>query len=126
MTISSDLVSQSYLVCFVFQDWSDLIEYVINTFIKKPHSLQSTANIRLDFENFDDDFKIVPKTIMSPAPETKPDTIEAESDDKKTQSRYLISCLYFCLVIHFFHPPTSETCLVCVVVTCGTPHKILP
>ncbi|CAH4002900.1 protein timeless [Pieris brassicae] len=39
----------------ICDDWSDLIEYVINTFIKKPHSLQRTASFRLDTESFDDD-----------------------------------------------------------------------
>lgn len=75
---------------FVFQDWSDLIEYVINTFIKKPHSLQSSTNFRFEIENFDD-VKIIPKSILSPAPETKPDT-ETEADDKKKLADSSASC----------------------------------
>ncbi|XP_059048859.1 protein timeless isoform X2 [Achroia grisella] len=47
----------------ICDDWSDLIEYVINTFIKKPHTLQSTTNFRLDTENFDgDSFFVKPLT----------------------------------------------------------------
>ncbi|XP_028040904.1 protein timeless isoform X2 [Bombyx mandarina] len=48
----------------ICDDWSDLIEYVINTFIKKPHTLQTMADIRLDTENFDDE--IVSKPVTTP------------------------------------------------------------
>nr|WJJ67113.1 TIMELESS [Phauda flammans] len=47
----------------ICEDWSDLIEYVINTFIKKPHVLQSTANFRLNEENFDDE-----RVFVKPSP----------------------------------------------------------
>ncbi|CAD0196198.1 unnamed protein product [Chrysodeixis includens] len=57
----------------ICDDWSDLIEYVINTFIKKPHTLQSTANFRLDNENFDEE-KVVTKPTAAPATPGKPDT----------------------------------------------------
>nr|QCH40579.1 timeless [Chilo suppressalis] len=43
----------------ICDDWSDLIEYVINTFITKPQTLHTSANFRLDTENFDDDNVIV-------------------------------------------------------------------
>ncbi|CAG4944884.1 unnamed protein product [Colias eurytheme] len=46
----------------ICDDWSDLIEYVINTFVKKPHTLQRTASFRLDTESFDDD-KILKELI---------------------------------------------------------------
>ncbi|XP_045535378.1 protein timeless isoform X2 [Papilio machaon] len=39
----------------ICDDWSDLIEYVINTFIKKPQSLQCIGTIRLESEKFDVD-----------------------------------------------------------------------
>nr|QNI60324.1 timeless [Grapholita molesta] len=38
----------------ICDDWSDLIEYVINTFIKKPHELLSIDNFRMDTQIFDD------------------------------------------------------------------------
>ncbi|XP_063358533.1 protein timeless-like isoform X2 [Cydia amplana] len=38
----------------ICDDWSDLIEYVINTFIKKPHALLTTDNFRMDTQIFDD------------------------------------------------------------------------
>ncbi|CAB3249938.1 unnamed protein product [Arctia plantaginis] len=56
----------------ICDDWSDLIEYVINTFIKKPNSLQSTANCRLDTESFDDD-KIVTRPSTTPMSQKKLD-----------------------------------------------------
>ncbi|XP_013200570.1 protein timeless [Amyelois transitella] len=49
----------------ICDDWSDLIEYVINTFIKKPHTLQSNTNFRLTTECFDDD-KIFVKPVATP------------------------------------------------------------
>ncbi|XP_032510677.1 protein timeless isoform X2 [Danaus plexippus] len=54
----------------ICDDWSDLIEYVINTFIKKPYKLQNYSNIQLEMEIFDDDMK--PKENLidpEPAPE---------------------------------------------------------
>lgn len=63
-------------ICFIFQDWSDLIEYVINTFIKKPHALQSTSNIRLDIESFDDG--IIGKPAADPLALTNNSVGEAE------------------------------------------------
>lgn len=53
-----------------FQDWSDLIEYVINTFIKKPHTLQSPTNFRLDTESFDDE-KVFAKPLTTSVLEAK-------------------------------------------------------
>ncbi|XP_063529184.1 protein timeless-like isoform X2 [Cydia strobilella] len=38
----------------ICDDWSDLIEYVINTFIKKPHALLTIDNFRMDTQIFDD------------------------------------------------------------------------
>lgn len=57
-------------ICSICQDWSDLVEYVINTFIKKPHSLQSTANFRLETESFDDD-EVVTKPSTTPKSQKK-------------------------------------------------------
>ncbi|KAG6454028.1 hypothetical protein O3G_MSEX008488 [Manduca sexta] len=48
----------------ICDDWSDLIEYVINTFIKKPHTLQSMANFRLDAESFEDNKMVVKPTVV--------------------------------------------------------------
>lgn len=72
----------------ICDDWSDLIEYVINTFIKKPHSLQSTANFLLDTDSFED-VKIAPKPI-TPASQSKPETVEA--DDKKNPANNNTIC----------------------------------
>nr|AAF66996.1 timeless [Antheraea pernyi] len=46
----------------ICDDWSDLVEYVINTFIKKPHTLQSVVELQQDNESFDDD-KLILKQI---------------------------------------------------------------
>ncbi|CAK1549861.1 unnamed protein product [Leptosia nina] len=54
----------------ICDDWSDLIEYVINTFIKKPHSLQRTASFRLDTESFDDD-KALKELIETEEPKSQ-------------------------------------------------------
>ncbi|KAF9414680.1 hypothetical protein HW555_007458 [Spodoptera exigua] len=74
----------------ICDDWSDLIEYVINTFIKKPHSLQSSANFRLDIENFDD-VKIIPKPMVAPPAQSKSETVEAE--EKKPTTKSNTSCI---------------------------------
>ncbi|XP_034828725.1 protein timeless [Maniola hyperantus] len=42
----------------ICDDWSDLIEYVINTFIKKPYKLQSSVQVRLDAEMFENDTRL--------------------------------------------------------------------
>ncbi|XP_053625997.1 protein timeless isoform X2 [Plodia interpunctella] len=65
----------------ICDDWSDLIEYVINTFIKKPHTLQSTTNFRLDTESFDDD-KIFVKPLAKSGKPGKQNT----DMDKKSNS----------------------------------------
>lgn len=74
---------------FFLKDWSDLIEYVINTFIKKPHSLQSMANFRIEIENFDE-VKLVPKPVDAPETPIKPVSVEAE--DKKKPADGSASC----------------------------------
>lgn len=56
-----------------------MIEYVINTFIKKPHSLHSSANIRLDTESFDD-VKLFSKHVVSNAAN---DDVNETEDVKK-------------------------------------------
>ncbi|KAJ8726312.1 hypothetical protein PYW07_001010 [Mythimna separata] len=63
----------------ICDDWSDLIEYVINTFIKKPHSLQS----RILIESFEE-VKIVQKPV--PAPQASPETTPAGDKKKPTNS----------------------------------------
>ncbi|XP_028171667.1 protein timeless [Ostrinia furnacalis] len=64
----------------ICDDWSDLIEYIINTFLKKPHTLQSVSNFRLDTENFDDD-KIFVKPL-APTNANKNETTEADAKKK--------------------------------------------
>ncbi|XP_072936507.1 protein timeless isoform X2 [Epargyreus clarus] len=39
----------------ICDDWTDLVEYVINTFVKKPHSLHNSASFRLEPEDFDNE-----------------------------------------------------------------------
>lgn len=73
--------------CVHFQDWSDLIEYVINTFVKKPQNLQLTQYFRLDTESFDDD-KVLKDLIGNEDPKVVEDTtpdqvmLDAEDTDK--------------------------------------------
>lgn len=62
----------------ICDDWSDLIEYVINTFIKKPHALQSTTNFRLDTENFDED-----NFFVKPLTPSKPTKHRSDADSRK-------------------------------------------
>ncbi|XP_075992234.1 timeless isoform X2 [Anticarsia gemmatalis] len=69
----------------ICDDWSDLIEYVINTFIKKPHSLHSTANFRLDTESFDDE-KIEIKPLEAPLSQTNLDNVDIENKKLSTHS----------------------------------------
>ncbi|CAH0749022.1 unnamed protein product [Diatraea saccharalis] len=65
----------------ICDDWSDLIEYVINAFIKQPHAIQSSSNFRLKIENIDND-KVFAKPEDAVAQlDTKPD-----SDDAKKKS----------------------------------------
>lgn len=52
----------------ICDDWSDLIEYVINTFIKKPYSLQSTENGRLDMESLGGGINIITEPICTISP----------------------------------------------------------
>ncbi|KAL0849155.1 hypothetical protein ABMA28_013501 [Loxostege sticticalis] len=73
----------------ICDDWSDLIEYVINTFIKKPHTLQSATNFRLDTESFDDDKEFV-TPLVAPAAANKNHNTEAEGK-KKTNGGTSIS-----------------------------------
>ncbi|CAH2104707.1 unnamed protein product [Euphydryas editha] len=48
----------------ICDDWSDLIEYVINTFTKKPYKLQNSLNICPNKEIFEDD-KHFKELVMS-------------------------------------------------------------
>ncbi|XP_047515532.1 protein timeless isoform X1 [Pieris napi] len=64
----------------ICDDWSDLIEYVINTFIKKPHCLQRTASFRLDTESFDDD-KVFKELIDDPQEDTAEDQFMSDVED---------------------------------------------
>ncbi|XP_022123071.2 protein timeless [Pieris rapae] len=64
----------------ICDDWSDLIEYVINTFIKKPYSLQRTASFRLDTESFDDD-KILKDLIENPKEDTTEDQVMLDVEE---------------------------------------------
>ncbi|KAM3964699.1 timeless isoform 2-T2 [Aphomia sociella] len=67
----------------ICDDWSDLIEYVINTFIKKPHTLQSTTIFRLETESFeDDDVFAKPHTLSKTTRQpTRPDTDSKKRSD---------------------------------------------
>lgn len=53
---------------------------MINTFIKKPHTLQSATNFRLDTENFDDD-KVFAKPLDVAPVKTDRDEVD---NQKKT------------------------------------------
>ncbi|XP_048487863.1 protein timeless isoform X2 [Plutella xylostella] len=61
----------------ICDDWSDLIEYAINTFIKKPQSLRAVNNFRLDTENFDDDSESTKPHVAS--------DIKVDFDDMKKE-----------------------------------------
>jgi hypothetical protein len=71
-----------------------LIEYVINTFIKKPHSLQSSTNFRLDTENFDDDkIFLKPGTVSGAIKCDKNETDKKENGgSKSSKDRSLNNC----------------------------------
>ncbi|XP_049865864.1 protein timeless [Pectinophora gossypiella] len=67
----------------ICDDWSDLIEYVINTFIKKPHTLQKPANVWLENESFDD--IAAPKPIVAP-----PATIAEPDNDAEVKKESIV------------------------------------
>ena len=72
------------------QDWSDLIEYVINTFIKKPYKLQSSAQLPLDVEMFEDDKML--KEILDTADGTEQSIVEKKKSNSvsgKSVHRYV-------------------------------------
>ncbi|XP_073941710.1 timeless [Choristoneura fumiferana] len=67
--------------CEICDDWSDLIEYVINTFVKKPQSLHiSHTSIRMETEDFEGDEVLKKLTTLS-APEKE--EIQAPDMEKK-------------------------------------------
>ncbi|XP_068621502.1 protein timeless isoform X2 [Battus philenor] len=84
-------------------DWADLIEHVINTFIKKPQTLQSVGNFRLDPENFemaqDEEEGETPakrKSTTSSVTNTKEKWTE---DETSSLSWYYMQCNTTCDVI---------------------------
>lgn len=71
---------------------------MINTFIKKPHTLQSTANFRLDNENFDDDKTVAKPTatlVAQAKPETETKKKSANSNASSTKEKLLSRYLYY-------------------------------
>lgn len=71
LKIFTSIWKSEFEIC---DDWSDLIEYVINTFIKKPYKLQSSAQLPLDVEMFDDDKML--KEILDTADGTEQSIVE--------------------------------------------------
>lgn len=82
---------------------------MINTFIKKPHTLQSTANFRIDTESFDGDKIAANPTLMV---QSKPDATDADAKimsvnsdassitKEKLLSRYFIFPLSNCIYVN--------------------------
>ncbi|CAH0726687.1 unnamed protein product, partial [Brenthis ino] len=62
LKIFTSIWKSEFEIC---DDWSDLIEYVINTFVKKPYNLQCSAQLPLDVKMFDEDKSL--KGILDPA-----------------------------------------------------------
>ncbi|GBP40332.1 Protein timeless [Eumeta japonica] len=54
MHYNSFYLNKQYL-----QDWSDLIEYVINTFVQKPLTVESLVNVRIESPNLDENTNII-------------------------------------------------------------------
>ncbi|KAJ0181807.1 hypothetical protein K1T71_002529 [Dendrolimus kikuchii] len=71
-----------YEIC---DDWSDLIEYAINTFIKKPHTLQSTIKFKLDTEPFDEE-QIPGGPLQELNADVKPESDEPAQKKKSVTS----------------------------------------
>ncbi|XP_063617783.1 protein timeless-like isoform X1 [Cydia splendana] len=67
----------------ICDDWSDLIEYVINTFIKKPQALLTIDNFRMDTQIFDEK-KVVTEHQAVVASAKKDPQPAAEGGKKKS------------------------------------------
>ncbi|KAI5641514.1 timeless protein domain-containing protein [Phthorimaea operculella] len=68
----------------ICDDWSDLIEYVINTFIKKPESLQSASSVVLDNESFSGDRSTSENPFVAPF---NPGQSAQDADNRRTHAR---------------------------------------
>lgn len=65
----------------ICEDWSDLIEYVVNTFLKKPYTLQSVVRL-LRKESFDHD-KLMTKEVGATEIESNLMNIEPDNSKEK-------------------------------------------
>lgn len=70
---SNELIYFEHLFVFydfpLFQDWSDLIEYVINTFVKEPHTIQNMKGLNLHKASVDE--RTFSKLLMTQEVEVK-------------------------------------------------------
>lgn len=78
----TSILKSEFEIC---DDWSDLIEYAINTFTKKPQSLQSIDNCREYLANLDDG-QILSKLPITSAPEGKLDVVAVEAEKEPIAS----------------------------------------